>query len=330
MKKHFIGIDFGTSNTLIWTDTSDSIVFNEPSVLTWKKENHQVDEIGYLAHKVLGKVPQSLELIKPIKDGVISDIDAATVYLSGAFKNLKLKKLLKKSIIIFSAPSELTNVESNAFKEVASKLGASKVFIEDSARLSALGSGVDLYSTRGNMIVNIGGAKTNIACVALGKTVITNSTTFAGNATDEAISRFIRTKHHLLIGDKTAEYIKMKIGTLLDNSDNNLLEVSGKDAITGIPNTIVISTNDIKDVIVKIYKEIANVVIDTLEITPPEISSDIIHTGLTLTGGGCLLNGAREFFQKELSIPVHITPTPLESSIQGIKIIAKDIANNNK
>lgn len=330
MKKHVIGIDFGTTNTLIWMDNSDSVIFNEPSVLTWKKDSHQVVEIGYLAHKLIGKVPQELEIVKPIKNGVVADVEAATAYLQEAFKNLVIKKGYKKATLIFSVPSDLTKVEEGAFIQVAKNLGAREVRIEDGARLSALGSGIDLYSTRGNMIVNIGGDKTNIACIALGKIVIANSTTFAGEATDEAITRFVRTKHHLIIGEKTSEYIKMKIGTLLENPDNNLLEISGKDALTGTPNSIVVSTLEIQAVIKKIYLEIANVIIDTLEITPPEISSDIIHGGITLTGGGCLLNGCREFFQKHLSVPVHITSLPLESVIQGIRILSDESNENNQ
>ena len=329
MRKHIIGIDLGTSNTLIWVDTSDGIIFNEPSILAWKKESHQVVEIGYLAYKILGKVPQDMELKHPSKNGVIADVEVATAYLESAFKNLKIKKLLRKSTIIFSSPSDITPVERQAFIDVAKNLGVSNVHIEDQARLAALGSGVDFYSTRGNMIVNIGGAKTNIACVALGNNVITKSTQYGGDSVNEAIIRHVRTKHHLIIGEKTAEYIKMKIGTLLENPDNNLLEVSGKDTISGIPNSVVISTVEIKDVIKKIYDEIANVILDTLEITPPEISSDIIHTGITLTGGGCLLNGARDYFQKALSVNAHITPTPLESTIQGIKLIASEIVKED-
>jgi len=325
MSKHIIGIDFGTSNTLIWINNSDAVIFNEPTILAWDKTKNKVVEVGYLAHKLIGKSPKNLQLIHPVVNGGVADIEASVAYLTQAFTNLKNFKYLKNSSIIFSAPSNLTKVQTAAIEKVGQLLGAKEVYIEDSAKLSAIGSGIDVFSTRGNMIVDIGGASTNIAAIALGQIVGTHTTNYAGDSANEAIVRFIRTSHHLVIGEKTAEYIKMKIGTLLDTPDNNLLEISGKNVVTGLPHSIVISTEEIKDVIIKIYKEISNVVVDALEVCPPEVSSDIIHTGITLSGGGCLLNGTREFFQKELSVPIHISPYPLGSAIQGIISSANSI-----
>lgn len=325
MNKHIVGIDFGTSNTLIWINNSDAVIFNEPTILAWNKVKEKVVEIGYLAHKLIGKSPKDLMLIHPVVNGGVANIEASVAYLRQAFTNLKVTKYLRNSSIIFSAPSNLTKVQRTALERVGQLLGAREVFIEDSAKLSAIGSGIDVYSTRGNMIVDIGGASTDIAATALGQIVATHTTNYAGNSVNEAIVRFIRTSHHLIIGVKTAEYIKMKIGTLLENPDNNLLEISGKNVLTGLPHSIVISTEEIKDVILKIYKEISNVIIDALEVCPPEISSDIIHTGITLSGGGCLLNGTREFFQQELSVPIHISPYPLGSAIQGIISSANSI-----
>lgn len=319
MKKHIVGIDLGSSSTLIWISTQDNVIFNEPTVLAWSKKQEKIIEIGYLAHKLIGKAPEDIDIIFPIKNGVVADEKAATDYLSTAFKNLHVEKEVKGSVFIFSVPSDITKVEKKALAQVSLALGAKDMILVDSAKASAIGSGLDINSTRGNMTVDIGGSRTNIATLAMGRLVVSKSINYAGTSVDEAIVRYVRTKSHLLIGPKTAEYVKMKIGTLLDNPDNNLLEISGRDALSGLPHSIIVSTEEISEIIVKIYSEIANAIVETLEISPAEISADIIHTGITISGGGCLLNGAREFFTKKLSVPVHISPYPLESTIQGIK-----------
>jgi rod shape-determining protein MreB len=325
MKKRVIGIDLGTSSTLIWMADSDSVVFNEPTVLAWSKKDKAVFETGYLAHKLIGKVPEDLEIIEPVKNGVIADVEATTAFLGKVLENLHDAKQMKGASVIIAVPSDITKVEKDALSQVVFNLGGRQLFLIEAAKAAAIGSGIDVNSTRGNMIVDIGGARTNMAAIAMGQIVVSKSTSYAGDSVDEAITRFVRTKHHLLIGAKTAEYIKMKIGTLLENYDNNLLEVSGKDVLSGLPHSVIVSTAEISDLLIKIYGEIANVIVDTLEVAPAEISSDIIHTGITLSGGGCLLNGAREYFSKSLSVPVHISPYPLESTIQGIRQNCEEI-----
>jgi rod shape-determining protein MreB len=325
MKKKIVGIDLGTSSTLIWLSSTDSIAFNEPSVLAWRKEDKSVFETGYLAHKLIGKTPEGMEIVFPVKNGVIADVEAATVFLQKAFANLHASKEIKGASLIVDVPSDITNVEKDALVQVSYNLGVKELFIVEAAKASAIGSGIDVFSTRGNMIVDIGGSRTNMAALAMGQVIVSKTCDFAGQSVDDSIIRFVRTKHHLLIGPKTAEYIKMKIGTLLDTYDNNLLEVSGKDALSSLPHSVIVSTAEIADVIQKIYSEISNVIVDTLEVAPSEVSSDIIHTGITLSGGGCLLTGAREFFSKQLSVPVHVSPYPLESTIQGIRKGAEDI-----
>lgn len=328
MKKNIVGIDLGTSNTQIWTEEASNIVFNEPTLIAWDKKTHNVIEIGYLAHRLVGKVPQDTELFYPVKNGVIANIEATVAFLKRAGENARISKIIKGSKLIFTTPYELTEVERQAYVVVAKYLGAKSLYLVDSLTASAVSCGIDLASTRGNLIVDIGGSNTNVASIALGRIIVAKNIKFAGESIDNAISRYIRTKHHLLVGEKTAEYIKMKIGTLLKDADNNLLEVNGKDLLTGLPHSIIISTSEITDVIIKIFDEIANVIIDTLELSPAEVSSDVIHTGITLTGGGCLLNGAREYFEKKLSIPVHISPFPLESAIQGVQMAYQNFINN--
>ncbi len=319
MLRHIIGIDLGSSSTLIWTKDQNTVVFNEPSVLAWNKQTHKVFEVGYLAHKLIGKVPEELEVLEPMKNGAVSDVEAVSAMLEKAFENIHQARAVRGSSLIVAVPSSLTKVEKEAMSQVAQTLGAKSLHLIESAKAAAIGSGVNVFSTKGNMVIDIGGAKTDIAALTMGKIVVADSTSFAGNAADEVIMRYVRTKNHLLIGPKTAEYVKMKIGTLLENADNNLLEISGRDLVTGLPHSIIISTLEISALLIKVYSEIVNHVVDTLESAPAEISSDIIHSGVTLAGGGCLLNGTREFFEKQLSVPVHISPYPLEATIQGIK-----------
>jgi rod shape-determining protein MreB and related proteins len=318
MNRKVIGIDFGTTNTLIKVSTSDQIAFNEPSVLIREKDSHKVVEIGYLAYKLLGKVPENLEAVFPIKNGVVADKVAAASYLKQALINISLNKKLRHYDVIFSIPSSITPVEKEAILEVAYLLKAKNVYLADTTKASAIGSDMDINSTRGSMVVDIGGSSTNISCLAIGKIVVNKGSNIAGNTADESITRYIRSKYHLMISNKTSEYIKMKIGTLLEDSDNSLLEINGKDIITGLPHSVIVSTQEIQQVLVKVYSQIIDLIVDSLEIAPPEISSDIIHSGITLSGGGCLLNGVREFFQSKLSLPVHISPYPLEATINGL------------
>ncbi len=318
MNRKVIGIDFGTTNTLIKVSTSNQISFNEPSVLIQEKGTHKVVEIGYLAYKLIGKLPDNLEAVFPIKNGVVADKLAAASFLKQAFTNISLHKKLRHYDIIISTPSNITPVEKEAIKEVMYILKAKNVYLADTTKASAIGSDMDINSTRGSMLVDIGGSSTNISCLAIGKIVVNRGSNIAGNTADESITKYIRTKYHLMISNKTSEYIKMKIGTLLEDSDNSLLEINGKDIITGLPHSVIVSTQEIQQVLVKVYSEIVDLIVDSLEIAPPEISSDVVHSGITLSGGGCLLNGVREFFQSKLSLPIHISPYPLEATINGL------------
>lgn len=318
MKKKILGLDFGTSNTLISTSAENKIIYNEPSVLAVDNDNNKVVEIGYLAHKLIGKSPRGINIEHPIHDGVIADKELAYAYLNTALDNTNLDGYIKRAGVICAVPYDITKVEKRALYDVISDLKASSFYMANSSLLSAIGSSIDIFTTRGNMIIDIGGSKTTIATMTMGRIVVEDSIYEGGNYIDRAIARYVRTKHHLLIGDKTAEYIKMKIGTLLDTFDNNLLEVNGKDLQTFLPRSIIISTAEINTVITDIYKDVVNLAIDVMELSPAEISSDIIHSGITITGGGCLINGTREYFQKKLSVPIHISAYPLESTIRGI------------
>lgn len=322
MAKHTICIDLGTTNTLIWLDTSASIVFNEPTVIALNSSDGSVAEIGYLAAKMIGRTPYNINVISPLKDGVVADLEATVKFIQQAFSNLKIKKIMKGASVFLATPSDVTPVEQKAIVEVATSLGARSITVDAEAKMAAIGSGIDIFSPHGNMVIDIGGGTTDVAVIALGEIVKTQASHVAGNALNRAIVKFIRNNSHLVIGEKTAEYIKMKIGSVQPNPETQLLDVNGRDLVSGLPHSVIISTAEVRKAILPLVDEIADMVIDTLEETPAELSADIVHTGITLCGGGALLSGLREYFEKKLSIPVHLTPYPLETVINGLITIA--------
>lgn len=329
MKHHSICIDLGTINTLIWTDTSSSIVFNEPTVLTIDNQTKEVLEIGYLAGKMAGKTPYNVDTIFPLHDGVIADLDAVILFLKQAIKNLHLGKVLRGANFYLATPSDVTPVEQKAIIDLATSLGAKKITIDSEARMAAIGSGIDIYSPQGSLIMDIGGGTTDVAVIALGEIVKTKASHIAGNAFTETIRKHLRTNHKLLIGEKTAEYIKMKIGSVIKPESDTLLEVNGRDILTGLPHSVIISSSDIYKCLIPLAENLVELIIETLEETPPELSSDISQTGLLLSGGGSLLKGLREFLKNRLNIPIHLTPYPLESVVRGLAFIATENSRKN-
>lgn len=330
MAKKVIGIDLGTTSTTIWISGSDTVVFDEPTVLAWDKNTHEILEIGYLAHKLIGKVPEGTEVVFPLKDGAVADVEAAAKYLYRAFQNIHEANSLHRAQVIFSIPCSLTPVEKDALKSVAKALRITSLHFVESPVAASAGSGIDIYSTRGTLMVDIGGALTNIAAIALGRVIVKNSVRVAGNSVDEAIARYLRTRHQLSVGPKTAEYIKMKIGTLEENPDNNLIEVAGKSLVNSLPHTLILSTEEISGVIANLYQQICDGIVDTLEQAPAEVASDILRSGILLCGGGSLLTGARLFFEKKLSTPIHVSANALNAPIEGIKVIYPEVLKGEK
>jgi len=318
MKKKILAIDFGSTNTLIQSSNSKQPNYNEPTCLVWNKKDKEVFESGYLAYKLLGKLPEDLEYVKPIQRGVVSSVDAAYTYLKKALTDNHLLRDFRRQNVLFSVPTNITEVEKNALNTVIDKLKAKHVYLIPSPLAAGIGAGIDIFSTRGNMLVDIGGETTSIACITMGKIVTSSYCEVSGSSLDKNIQRYIRANHHLIIGEKTAEYIKMRIGTLQSQYDNNLLEISGKDTITGNPHTIIISTAEIQKILTETYSKIVDQITYVLETTLPEIAADIVHTGITISGGGCLLNGTRDYFKNATSIPIHIASSAIEATLNGL------------
>lgn len=324
MSRHTICLDLGTINTLIYVKSSNSIVFNEPTVIALDSNSGEVVEIGYLAAKMVGRAPYNVRVLYPLKAGVVADLDATIKFVNQALKNLKLKSIMKGSTVYLASPSNITPVEQQALVDVVAKMGAKRVIVDAEAKMAAIGSGIDIFSPRGSMVIDIGGGTTDVAVIALGEIVRTKATNIAGNAFNQAIMKLLRSKHHLVVGEKTAEYIKMKIGSVTTKPDNQLLEVNGRDLVSGLPRSIILSSVELSECLISLVDDIADLVIEVLEETPAELSADIVYSGLTLCGGGSLLSGLREYFEKRLSIPVHLTPYPLETVINGLIAVASE------
>ncbi len=320
-----IGIDLGTANVLIYIK-GEGIILNEPSVVALEKDTKKPLAFGNDAYLMLGKTPGKYLAIKPMKDGVIADFDI-TLMMLNYFVN-KVKGFgFRKPRIIICCPTDTTKVEKNAIREAAERLGAKKVFLEEEPKVAAIGSGLDISKPLGNMIIDIGGGTTDIAVLSLGDIVKSKSLKIAGNSFDNDIKDFIKDKHKLLIGERTAEKIKKEIGTVVitEKDKKKSYKVKGRDLISGLPKTINISSDEVllalKNDIDKIIEASKNV----LEETPPELSADIMENGIMLTGGGSLINGMEELFSKKLEVKTHISSNPLTSVAEGTGMLLENI-----
>lgn len=319
-----IGIDLGTVNILIYSK-GEGIILDEPSVIVMDEENKKPIAFGSSASKMLGRTPGKIKAIKPMKDGVIADFEMVELLLDYLFKKINLKNKVFKPRIVICCPSNITKVEKNAIKEVAESLGAKKVFVEEEPKVAALGAGLDIGKPIGNMIVDIGGGTTDIAVLSLGDIVTSSSIKVAGNTFDENIINYIKQKYKLLIGEKTAEKIKKEIGTAKNPVKKEKLDVKGRDLIGGLPKTITVTNEEIENALHISIRKIIDSIKEVLEKTPPELSSDIIENGITITGGGALLKDLDIVLKEELKVPILIADDPLLSVVKGTGILLEQI-----
>lgn len=324
MNNNDFGIDLGTSNIRINTKTK-GLLINEPSIIALDKDTNKVIAIGKEAYKILGKNPKNITIIKPIKNGVISDMNAAEILLEELIKRLKINNLFIKPQILICYPSSSTELEKNIIKELVERTGARKVYISEKTKIAALGIGLDINKPTANMIIDIGGGTTDISIISMNEIVVSKTINIAGNKFNEDIINFIKKKYKLLIGEKTTEEIKKKYLNIY-NSDNNVkFKITGKDLITGLPSTIEISQTEIKESIYKSINEIIISIISVLEESPPEISADIVEKGIVLTGGSSQICGLIELLKERLKIPVFIAESPLTSVAEGSKIMLEEL-----
>ena len=319
-----IGIDLGTANILIYIK-GEGIVLNEPSVVAIDDENKKVLAVGLEAHEMLGRTPGKVKAIKPMKDGVIADFETTEVMLNYFIKKVNGKSFFQRPRILICCPSNITQVEKNAIKEAAERTGAKKVFLEEEPKVAAIGAGMDISKPSGNMVIDIGGGTTDIAILSLGGIVESASIRVAGNAFDNDIIKYIKDKYKLLVGERTAEEIKITIGTVYPGSRNEKMEVRGRDLVTGLPHTITLTSEEVEEGLRESVYTIIHAAKGLLEQTPPELSADIIDKGIVLTGGGSLVDGFNQLLAHELKVPVFTAESPLTCVAEGTGILLDNI-----
>ena len=319
-----IGIDLGTANVLIYVKGA-GIVLNEPSVVAIDAESKQVLKVGSEANEMLGRTPGKVKVVRPLRDGVIADFDLTEAMLSEFLLKIKGKRIFSRPRILICCPTNITSVEKNAIREAAERIGAKKVFIEEEPKVAAVGAGMDISRPTGNMVIDIGGGTTDIAILSLGGIVNSLSVKIAGNAFDSAILEDIKKKYKLLVGERTSEEIKLKIGNVYNGDQERKIEIKGRDLSSGLPKMIEINQKEVEESLKPLAIEITKKVKEVLEKTPPELSADIIDKGIVLTGGGALLEGFPELLEEELKVPIYIAENPLTSVADGCGIMLENL-----
>ena len=319
-----IGIDLGTANVLIYIK-GKGIVLNEPSIVVVDTDTKKVIAVGQEAYEMLGRTPGKIKAIKPMKDGVIADFELTEIMLNMFLQKIKAQKLFSKPRILICCPTNITPVEKNAIIEAAERTGARKVYIAEEPRVAAIGVGMDISKPSASMILDIGGGTTDIAVLSLNGIASSSSIKVAGNDMDQEIIKYIREKYKLLIGEKTAEEIKINFADIHKPDKKKKYEVRGRNLLTGLPSTIEITQDEIKEALEENIKKIIKATKQVLEQTSPELSADIVDKGVIITGGGSMLKGLAEVLEEELTIPVLTTETPLTCVAEGTGILLNNI-----
>jgi len=318
-----IGIDLGTANILIYVK-GEGIVVNEPSVVTINTETNRPVAVGEEAREMLGKTPGKLQTIRPLKDGVIADFQVTEILLTHFINKLNLKGIFARPKILICCPSNITSIEKSAIQDVALRCGAKRVYIEEEPKVAAIGAGLDISKPSGNMVIDIGGGTTDVAVLSLGDIVTSRSLKIAGDTMDGEIIKYVKDKYQLLIGDSTAEEIKIKIGCAADPDPENVVDVRGRDMVTGLPKTIQVSEAETCEALHEVCETILVAAKQVLEQTPPELSADIVNKGVFLTGGGALLKNLDSYLERELFVPVFVADDPLDCVAEGCGVMLEN------
>lgn len=319
-----IGIDLGTANVLIYVK-GKGIVLNEPSVVAIDLNTNKVLAVGDEARRMVGRTPGNIVAIRPLKDGVIADFAVTEQMLKYFINKLNVKGFLSKPRILICCPTNITSVEQKAIREVAEKSGGKKVYLEEEPKVAAIGAGMDIFQPSGNMVIDIGGGTSDIAVLSMGDIVTSASIKTAGDKFDLEILQYIKKKYKLLIGERTAERIKINVGTVFENSRNEEMDIRGRDLVSGLPRTITINSAEIESALRESVAVIVQTAKSVLEKTPPELSADIIDRGVILTGGGALLHGIDTLLAEELKVPVFIADNPMDCVAVGTGIMLDNI-----
>ncbi len=322
-----LAIDLGTANTLVYLK-GKGIVFREPSVVAVQRDSRgeqNVVAVGKAAKEMLGKTPGSIVAIRPMKDGVIADFEVTEEMLRYFIVRAHNRKTFVRPRIIIGVPSGITPVEKRAVRESAESAGAREIYLIEEPMAAAIGADLPIKDATGNMILDIGGGTTEVAVISLSGTVTSQSIRVAGDKMDEALVQYVKRKYSLLIGDRTAEVIKMTIGTAYPDENSESMEVKGRDMVTGIPKTLEITAEEVREALVEPINTIVETVRITLEKTPPELAADIVDKGIVLVGGGALLKNLDVLLREVTSVPITIADDPLSAVVMGAGRVLDDI-----
>lgn len=320
-----IGIDLGTANLLIYVK-GEGIVVDEPSVVAIDAETKKCLAAGSDAKDMLGRTPGRVLAIRPLKDGVIADFEVTEIMLNYFLKKINIKGMFNRPTILICCPSNITSVERNAIRDCAYRAGAKKVYIEEEPKVAAVGAGLDISKPSGCMVLDIGGGTTDVAVLSLGEIVTSTSLKIAGDTFDKDIVKYAKDQKKLLIGERTAEEIKINVGTAWSKSRKESIEISGRDLVSGLPHSVTITSAEVEEALRESLNQIVVACKTVLEQTPPELSSDIVTRGIVITGGGGLLHGMDELLSNELKVPVYIAENALTCVAEGCGVLLENLS----
>ena len=318
-----MGIDLGTANTLVYVKTK-GIIMSEPSIVAIDKENKKILAVGIDAKKMVGRTPGNIIAIRPLKDGVIADFETTERMLRYFIQKVHKNMAIARPRVVICVPSGITAVEKKAVVEAIEHAGARSAYTIEEPLAAAIGSNLPVDEPTGSMIVDIGGGTSEVAVISLGGIVAYQSLRIGGDELDESIIYYLKKENNLLIGESTAERIKMEIGSAFPLENEGKMEVNGRDLVTGLPKTIIITSQQMRAALEKTLSDIINSIVEVLDTTPPELSSDIMKRGIVLSGGGALLKGLPERISRETHCPVYIAPDPLGAVALGAGRCAED------
>ncbi len=312
-----IGIDLGTANSLVWVE-GGGIVLNEPTVVAISVEDNRVLAVGNEAKQMLGRTPGNIQALRPMKEGVIADYVVTEAILRYFIQKVAGRSFLFKPEVMICVPGGCTQVERRAVLDATLSAGARTAYLIDEPLAAAIGAGIPIAAPSGNMIVDIGGGATETAVISLGGVVVHKSARVAGTKLDESIANYVRKKHNLIIGDQTAEEVKIGIGSAISMAKEEVMEVKGRDSIMGLPKTISLTSTQVTEALKPVLNQITSTIKAVLEETPPELASDIIDKGIVLSGGTSLLRGFDKLTTTETGVPAHVAEDPMLCVVKGI------------
>ena len=311
-----MGIDLGTASVLVYVK-GQGIILREPSVVAIEKDTRRVLAIGTEAKRMLGKTPANIIAVRPLRNGVIADFEVTERMIRYFIKKVHNRRSLLHPRIVIGVPSGITEVERRAVRESAEQAGAREVYLIEEPMAAAIGANIPIQEPEGNMIVDVGGGTTEVAVTSMGGMVVSKSIDVAGDEMDEAVVLYFRRKYNLLIGENTAEEVKIRIGSVFPLAEETSLEVKGRDQVTGLPKTVSITSEEVRAALAEPMRAIIEVIRNALEETPAELSADLVDRGIVLAGGGSLLRGFPELITQETELPANLAEDPLTCVVRG-------------